>query len=196
MQAHHLISTTAMKLSDLGPKLRKFGYDINELQNLVLLPCTLQGACHLGVQPHRGNHTAALEDQPYKDDDHPRRYHIMVKDKLLDLQMGLQKDCPGYLGGPKVVEARLKVKRQLDDLSSEILVDVQRNPRRAPLTKVALSFQPGNPAGCCGVDSTATHIGLHDCPVKRNHQQAQGPNQRDEKITYRSMERHILKVGA
>jgi hypothetical protein len=195
MQAHHLISATGMHNSGLGPKIKKFGYDINELRNLALLPCTLQGACHLGIQPHRGNHTAVVEDERYRDDEHPKDYHDMVKDRLRGAQLGLTKECPGYLGGAREAEARMKVKHELDVMSANILMLIAKNPRMAPLTRLALHFQKGNPVGCGGVDSTTKHLTSHHCMVGRNHFQRQGADQRAEKITYQATERYLLKVG-
>jgi len=195
MQAHHLISATGMHASGLGPKIRKFGYDINELKNLALLPCTLQGACHLGVQPHRGNHTAVIEDERYKDDDHPEGYHEMVTTRLLRAHLGLTRECPGYIGGAREVEARLKAVSGLNAISAQILKLIAISPRDAPLTRLARSFQPGNPIGCGGADSTTKHLGVHSCPVGRVHYQAQGPGQRAEKITYRAAEPYQLRVG-
>ena len=65
MQAHHIISAEGMKRSRMDKKIEKFGYDINELPNLSFIPCTLQGACYLGVQPHRGNHTAMVDQEDW-----------------------------------------------------------------------------------------------------------------------------------
>jgi hypothetical protein len=195
MQAHHVISATGMHRSKLSDKIRKFGYDINLLENLVFLPSTLQGACHLGVQPHRGNHTAIVERDSYDDDDHPMDYHDMVAARIRRLELGLTKDCPGYMGGAKEVEARHKVKRQLDELSQEILVDIQKKPRKAPLTKISMFFQTGNPIGCAGTDSTIGHSADHVCSVERDHEKRQGPGQRSESITYRSNRTYPLKLG-
>jgi hypothetical protein len=195
MQAHHVISATGMHRSKLADKIRKFGYDINLLENLVFIPSTLQGACHLGVQPHRGNHTALVERDAYDDDDHPMDYHDMVAARIRRLELGLTKDCPGYMGGAKEVEARHKLKRQLDELSLEILLDIQKKPRKAPLTKVSMFFQAENPIGCAGTDSTTGHSGDHFCAVRRDHEKRQGPNQRSEGITYRSTRGYPLKVG-
>ena len=71
MQAHHILSGEGAKLSQMGRKLVGFGYDINTPKNLAFLPCTLQGACYLGIQPHRGNHTAPSDgaDEDDADDD-------------------------------------------------------------------------------------------------------------------------------
>ena len=85
MQAHHIISAKGMSLSNLAKKIEKFGYDINELPNLSFIPCTLQGACHLGVQPHRGNHTARVDQDDYDDDLEVRDYHKMVAKKIKEL---------------------------------------------------------------------------------------------------------------
>ena len=89
MQAHHAISAEGMKLSGLGKKIEKFGYDINLLSNLVFIPCTLQGACYLGVQPHRGNHTAVISQDDYDDDLEPKNYHKLISSRIKNLQLPL-----------------------------------------------------------------------------------------------------------
>src|SRR5690606_11536965 len=71
MQAHRLISSKGVQMAGMGRQLAGLGYDINVLENLVLLPSSLQGACHLKVQLHRGDHK-------YTDDDHPFSYHEVV----------------------------------------------------------------------------------------------------------------------
>lgn len=195
MQAHHLISATGMKRSGLAEKIKDFGYDINLLDNLVFLPCTLQGACHLGVQPHRGNHTATVDQDNYDDDNEPKDYHDMVADRIKRLQLGLEESCPGFMGGAQQAGARHKVKTHLDSLSKTILTQIQRKPGSAPLTMVYAFFQPGVPIGCAGSDSTTTHLLGRPCPVERNHLQRQGPGQRSEKITYAAATPYALKPG-
>jgi hypothetical protein len=195
MQAHHVISATAMHSSGLADKIKKFGYNINELENLVFLPCTLQGACYLGVQPHRGNHTAPADPNTYKNDEQPRSYHDMVEMRLKGLELGLTKDCPGYMGGAKEIAARHKVKAELDELSAKILRLIQNSPRQAPLTKISAHFQPGNLVGCAGTDSTTLHLSEHKCAVGRDHHKKQGPGQKVENITYISDNKYQLKVG-
>jgi len=62
MQIHHLLSQKG--IADTGAsaiKIKNMGYNMNRAGNLVALPSTLQGACHLGVQPHRGNHSFTEE---------------------------------------------------------------------------------------------------------------------------------------
>ncbi|PLK46934.1 AHH domain-containing protein [Uliginosibacterium sp. TH139] len=194
MQAHHVISATAMKESGLADKIRKFGYDINLLDNLVFLPSTLQGACHLGVQPHRGNHTAPILDS-YDDDEHPLSYHKMVAKRIMAAKLGLTKDCPGYMGGPQDLTARHKIKSELDNLSQQILKLIQKRPEEAPLTRVAAHFQPGDSIGCAGTDSTTLHRFDHQCSVGRNHHKNQGPEQKVENITYASDGKYQLKAG-
>ena len=94
MQAHHVISATAMHASGLADKIKKFGYNINELENLALLPCTLQGACYLGVQPHRGNHTAPADPYTYKNDQQPVDYHKMVTLRIRGLDEAATRSKP------------------------------------------------------------------------------------------------------
>lgn len=178
MQAHHLISAEGMRLSRLGNKIEKFGYDINTLENLAFIPSTLQGACHLSVQPHRGNHTAPITDpDDYNDDDHPESYHVMVGRRVRALNLPLDRECTG------TEDARVReVKNGLDRLSSEILTLIQRAPGRAPLTSVSASFQPGDRVGCGGVDSVRSHRG-QPCANDRDHQGGKhSRNQRNEGI--------------
>lgn len=195
MQAHHVISATGMHRSKLADKVRKFGYDINLLENLVFLPSTLQGACHLSVQPHRGNHTALVERDGYDDDDHPMDYHDMVAARIRRLELGLTKDCPGYMGGAKELEARHHVTTQLNVLSTQILRLIRHSPTQAPLTQVAVHFHPGNPVGCSGADSTRSHRADHHCEVERNHRKRQAPGQKAESITYSRTETYSLRLG-
>jgi hypothetical protein len=56
MQAHHLLSEAAIKKTKLGKDLVNLGYEIDDILNLVLLPCNTVDACHMRVQLHRGDH--------------------------------------------------------------------------------------------------------------------------------------------
>lgn len=86
MQAHHVISGEGMIRSGKGSTVVGFGYNINFLPNLAFIPCTLQGACYLGVQPHRGNHSAAsvADQDDYDDSDHVD-YHDKVASQLVEV---------------------------------------------------------------------------------------------------------------
>ncbi len=150
MQAHHVISAKGVSMSGLGPSLKAQGFDINELKNLVLIPCTLQGACHLGVQLHRGNHT-------YHDDEHPRSYHLEVSDRIKKLENKMDDYC-----------ARKKsVQGLLNSQSKKILKAV--SDFKLPLTAIFESFKVGNSTGC----ANATNVGAHNknisCVLDRNH---------------------------
>jgi hypothetical protein len=190
MQAHHVISAEGMKISRLGAKISKFGYDINSLENLVFIPCTLQGACYLGVQPHRGNHTARIADQDnYDDDCEPPNYHEMVAENIQGLDLPLSKEC-----SKDTREKAEIVREQLNGLSKQIAGLIQHKPTQAPLTEIARHFSKGNKIGCGGVDSVTHHSGKH-CDVERNHLGRQGPGQRNEDITYVRRKQYTLKVG-
>lgn len=190
MQAHHLISAEGMKRSGLGRKIEKYGYDINLLPNLAFIPCTLQGACHLGVQPHRGNHTALVDQDDYDDDMEPGNYHDLVARMIKELGLPLNKECSGDGS-----DQRRLVQSKLDKLSREILNLILKKPRAAPLTEVAKHFNPGNTIGCCGVDAVGHHKGHRNCPVDRNHRGRQGPGQKAERIEYESNGRYQIAVG-
>lgn len=191
MQAHHAISAEGMKRSGLGKKIERFGYDINLLTNLVFIPCTLQGACHLGVQPHRGNHTALISEDDYDDDLEPLTYHDLICNRIVDLQLPLAKACQGQ------DDARIhEIQRKLDILSRDIVSLIQRKPSAAPLTTIAHFFSPKNPIGCGGVDSVQLHRGGSGCDVGRNHSgNHQGKKQKKENITYELKEPYKLKPG-
>jgi hypothetical protein len=176
MQAHHVLSEEGIKLSGLGKELERFGYDINTLDNLVFIPSTLQGACHLGVQPHRGNHTSEFDD----DDGHPTTYHKLVKKKVLRLEKFLKDDCPGDLGKSSTL-----LKKKMDNLSKEILDMIEGKPMLAKLTDVASYFVSGNKIGCGGTDSVP-HLRLRGrqqcvCPVHHNHH-------KDNKVKFKDVE--------
>lgn len=198
MQAHHILSADGIKLSGLGGKLEEFGYDINLAPNLVFLPCTLQGACHLGIQPHRGNHTAisdkpprlASEEEDYDDDEHPRSYHRMIAKKVEMLKLPIDKACAGN-DDP----ARGQVKSKMDRLSKDVLLMICNAPNLARLTEVADHFTKGNLVGCGGVDSVSDHRGKHNCPTNRNHKGRQGSGQRQEHISYSFLGIYLPKPG-
>ena len=93
MQAHHLISRKALLDSSIENRLEDFKYDIDNVDNIALIPCTLQGACHLNVQLHRGNHPGVLSvDNGNNDDDseHPDTYHDKIKKRINKLKKSIQ----------------------------------------------------------------------------------------------------------
>lgn len=196
MQAHHIISGEGMKRSGLGKKIEKMGYDINLLPNLVFIPCTLQGACYLKIQPHRGNHNTTINEDDYDDDSEPLPYHEMVLRRLHALDLPLSKECPGdHLSKAE------KVIGELNELSRKILLRIQMKPQEAPLTKLATHFADGG-YGCGGVDSVSAHRGQQCCPVDRNHmydpsfpENSQGKNQKNEKIVYSNIKKYRLTIG-
>lgn len=172
MQAHHLVSRASIvgaslalvtgqyEKDSLGGALIALGYNIDALANVVLLPCTLPGACHLHVQLHRGNHTSG-------DDDHPVKYHIYVAGLLATLRWkkshgGLCKLTPE------------QIQHKVDRVSARVLKLIALFI--LPLTKIHESFRPLEASGCCGVDAVpeAAEI-LEDktkrprCPVGRHH---------------------------
>ncbi|MBT0964172.1 AHH domain-containing protein [Denitromonas iodatirespirans] len=190
MQAHHVISAEGVKKSGLGNDLVRFGYDINVLDNLVYIPSTLQGACHLGVQPHRGDHRAPVEGDGFDDDrKRPDSYHDMVKLRVAELERLLTDKCPA-----EDPDRRRTIRRKMDEISKKIANLIQIVPSKAPLTRIAKHFEPKSKIGCGGVDSIPNHSG-QPCPVERHHRSQQGPGQKSEQIIYRKDKPYQLKVG-
>jgi hypothetical protein len=146
MQAHHLVSEKGVKDSGMGPTLVKLGYNINVRLNLVFLPSTFAGACHLGVQLHRGNHTARtmLDDEK----DHLPSYHELVKQLILDNRFDVVEDCPG-----KHNNHRAKARLKMSKISTDILNMIKNEPKKAPLTSMALCFGKKFIKGCGNIKS-------------------------------------------
>jgi len=192
MQAHHILSAEGAKISNMGRKLVGFGYDINTTKNLAFLPCTLQGACHLGIQPHRGNHTAPsdrdLQDEFDDDNAHPEGYHRKVARMIQDLEGKIDKKCTGS-NGDKDKEAILAL---MNELSRDMLLLIYGKPNKARLTKIADSFLLGNHIGCSGADSVGSHSVSRPCPVNRNHRQRQRQGQSVENITVELRDGHYV----
>lgn len=201
MQAHHIISADGVKRSGMGTKLVKHGYDINVLKNLVFLPSTLQGACHLGVQPHRGNHSAVSDPGPdvqspdrgeggsYDDDAHPVSYHELIKQRVLRLVSLIDRECEGKSDTGTLAQEKM------DDLSRDIALMIYGRPSRARLTRIADSFLLGHPTGCAGVDSVERHTDSKKCPMSRNHQERQAPSQSNESIGFGANAGYMPRPG-
>lgn len=185
MQAHHVISAEGVNRSKLGDKLKDFGYDINHWRNLVFIPSSLQGACYLGVQPHRGNHSASEMDD---DQSHPGDYHDTVSRKVIMAKRHMKGKCVDR--GEQII-----VLGMMNSISEEILHMIQAVTIR--LTRVAKSFVPGNNCGCAGVDNIPLHNPLGVCPSERVHiNNKHGNKQTKENITFEKKENYKLKMGS
>ena len=191
MQAHHAISAKGMDLSGLADKYEDFGYDINQIKNLVFIPCTLQGASLLGVQPHRGNHTAPDVDKPNRDKDKDANYHTMVSDLLQEAYRNIDELCGS---GRKDITA--ETQHMLDEVSETIIDRIQNNPKEARLTALYKHFTRNNKRGCGGVDYVNDKRAVDICPVGRHHTHRQGEFQRDEEISYVGNGKYMLKPGS
>ncbi|WOB11337.1 AHH domain-containing protein [Piscinibacter gummiphilus] len=205
MQAHHLISSYAV--NDLLPtQVRKnieyFNYNINCLENLVFLPCTLQGACHLGVQLHRGNHTAIgkPDEQDATENDSAvfLPYHNSVAVRLKAIAPLMKKHCVGELEKAELHKLSAEICGELNKVSGTVLLLIQNAPSQMPLTKLYAFFQPGHGVGCGGVDNIPADSAMHakqHCAVGRDHLQRQRDGQNVENIKYKKVAPYLLEVG-
>lgn len=197
MQAHHLISQEGIKQSGMGDELVLRGYIINDIENLVLIPCTLPGAYFLGVQPHRGDHK-------HKDDENPESYHEHVRLKIDGLQERLLK-CE-----KSSIESKKKVDKLMHDASSLILDRIAAFT--LPLSSIFLNFKPSSEAGCRDCvdvkeyEKLVENNPLHACESKRDHSRQEHPMYKSgkypEKIVvntvtnkYFENEQYQLEVG-
>ncbi len=138
MQVHHLLSKQGVGNTKSGPLLKKYGFNINLPGNLVALPCTLEGACHLKVQLHRGEHPKAVDTND-DDGEHPNSYHAAVRKLVKDAVKTIKKRCS--------TDHNPGVQRYMDYHSLLILRRIKNF--ELPLTKVAKAFEPDG-VGCLG----------------------------------------------
>lgn len=140
MEAHHLISVQGANMSGIVENIIYSDYDINVVNNLVFLPATMPGACHLEVQLHRGNHYANIHtDDNDSDISHRKSYHQYVAQRLSRLLPKLV-ECKGSCEA-----TRMKARNELDEVSQDIL---KRSAKfQVPLSPVFKSFQSGNETG-------------------------------------------------
>jgi len=141
MQIHHLISKKSITNAHLTEDLKQLGYNVNKIGNLVALPSTLQGACHLEVQLHRGNHTTLI-DTDDNDKEHGVAYHDYVEQLVIAVLEDIENDC-GEKGS-------LSAQRRLNRKSVTILNDIAAF--RLPLSSCYKEFRP-NASGCMNCNS-------------------------------------------
>jgi len=133
MQAHHLISSKGAKNSGLEADLVELNYEINVVNNLVFLPSTLEGACHLNVQLHRGDHKAKIPDT--------KNYHRYVQGQIADIKQKIN-DCD------KNEEKKSPIQDAMDLVSREILNEIAAFD--IPLSFIYKNFKPDSGlGGCC-----------------------------------------------
>ena len=193
MEAHHLISSEAIKRSSMETFLIDNDYEINDLSNLAFLPATLPGACHLEIQLHRGNHISTTKEQINDDDDkHPRTYHLAVAKLLREVKKQTYKDCTDSRK-----DINKAFKKQMSKLSKKILVQVNRF--ELPLSPIMNAFKPGASVGCGNCVNIKEHqLDANQCHSKRNHHDQQHPKFKSGKfpqIITRTKKTYQTKAG-
>lgn len=163
MQAHHAISEKGISLLSYADKFADFGYNINWTTNLVFIPSTLPGACMLGVQPHRGNHTAPSATAPDIDSLRENTYHGSVSEFLQAAYRVIKQKC-----GDNTSNVAEETKKEMNKVSAKIIKFIQRKPEEFPLTHIAENFKPGDKRGCGGATSVTVRS-QKLCPHDRKH---------------------------
>lgn len=159
MQAHHLISEKSVKESRMGELLEHRGYDINTVKNLVFLPSTLPGACHLGVQVHRGDHKYPNEDENDDDRVHSRSYHREIESKLRRLK-GRISDCDS--------SSKKTVQDILNRVSKKIVNNI--NSYSLPISRIYSVFNESSEIGCGNSVNIKEHqMTASICKSTRDH---------------------------
>ncbi len=200
MQAHHLVSRKALLDSDIERKIEDFNYDINNIDNIALIPCTLQGACHLNVQLHRGNHPSAQlnldADNGNNDVDgeHPINYHREIKDRINNIKRKINSGA--YCEDDKYK----KLLKKMNRLSEEIAIDI--NNHDLALTNISRNFGSGmrsNGQGCCDADyivDAKKHRFNEVCSSEQNHyKNKRAKNQIKEDISLKKRRLYEIQGG-
>lgn len=198
MQAHHVVSAKGLDISSAESQMNKVEYDINEVENLVFIPCTFQGACHLNTQLHRSNHTTTKKKEGDLDDAHPRSYHQAVAelvDAVYERNISL---CP--------FKNQKKILDEYKAIPSVILLSINNFDRDTQLTRAYESFDIKGPLsniGCAGKNKMEEQQSLKGevvCPVGRDHEyreslELDGIEKPEEISLTRKNTQYILKLG-
>ena len=171
MQAHHIISADGVK--DIVGKnfLINADYDIDHVKNLAFIPCAFEGACHLGTQLHRGNHTSTIDlykdiEDDYSDDDHPDSYHVTVGRLVSRILKNATKDCIDKKN--EVVD----LLGEMEDIADEIIQLINRFSSDAQLTKAYQTFDTEGELksiGCSNATKMDDHNTKQPCRSHRDH---------------------------
>jgi len=135
MQAHHLISGKGASNSGFKKDLIALNYEINAVNNLVFLPSTLKGACHLKVQVHRGDHTQVLPDG--------KTYHQYVQQLIAEIEKDIN-DCKSNEG------KKSPIQDDMDKISQTLLDEIA--DFELPLSTIYENFEQDSSLdslGCC-----------------------------------------------
>ncbi len=157
MDTHHLISAEAIKISKLGKSLKNKGYVIDSLSNLVGFPSTLPGACHLGVQLHRGDHKHKRpKEEPY---------HKFVSSLLI----ADAEDILACYGRTEIEEKKSEIHKLIDPVGKKVLRKVLSY--QLPLTVIFDRFkQDQDGIGCSNChDIKPAEKSIELCSKNRNH---------------------------
>jgi hypothetical protein len=209
MQAHHLLTVSGVKNSSVAKTLIDAGYNINWIRNIVFLPSTLKGACHLGIQPHRGDHKTTIKilgKDSLGDDEHPMNYHKLVQKRV--------EEAIRPLVGISCPDANKKILSEMNIVSKKILSLIQNHPEKAPLTSIAdfRFYNSGSHFGCGNEESVTIYkrkadayiIAINEeerkrkanemrCTKKRNHL---GDQDEKQTISYSKPKgRYTLEAG-
>lgn len=185
MQAHHILSRDAFFRIDNGKgayakKIELLDYNINMAENLVFLPCELEGACHLQVPLHRGNHTYVNQNAKDKDIDRP--YHDTVADMIEDRTQELVKECKTNCSS-KNNQANSAIQEELDDLSEDVLDMI--DSYELALTSMHDDFKLLNPKGCGNLKNVGKSS--TNCTNDRDHRPELKHRETGSKIDFLSV---------
>jgi len=147
LEAHHLICSEVMQSWEV--LCNKFGYDVNNKYNGVMLPYTMELACHLGVPMHRSNHSNTNPAYP-----------IVVGNLVEPIQNNINKGT--YCGQ----DGWEKFNNDLNTISKRIMRKVSAFAYK--LTADGKDYEPASSMGCGNLSNMGEKY--TDCSKQRNHE--------------------------
>lgn len=154
-QAHHLICSEAMDSRDWSRICKNFGYNINCVENGIILPADMRVACQEAIPLHRGNHSETLttiEDLNYVD---------AVKSLIEDIKNSKEAFCKN----PK------KIIPELNKISKDIWKNLKNF--NWTITSDGIDYMSVVPHGCLNQKSLTRKKEVRDgvfyCKLGRKH---------------------------
>ncbi|MER2497047.1 AHH domain-containing protein [Vibrio neptunius] len=165
MDTHHLISGKA--LNDLGQDIQDAliykGYNVNALNNLVGLPKTYKGACYLGIQLHRTQHT-------FKSNEFGEVQTSNYHKEVIKFIHSIESEITQCNGTTAIEESKRDIHvNHMDQLSRKLLNKILNF--QLPLTKIGHHFNKKSKVyiGCANKEKIGELSGSELQPCNQNH---------------------------
>ena len=191
MQVHHLISKKSIKKkvkAQIRQGLKKKGYDIDDLDNLISLPNDYWGACHLEVQLHRSDHRNATTDDDGHDIDYHRYVGNLINTELKSVNF--DEVCDGKI-----------IQKKMNKISKDILEEIADFEISLTVDEISDNFESGKETGCRDIGSRDGIAVFKEAQTKgtlckmQNRSDKRNPIIRKPKEHFPTIKKYTLKTG-